>query len=363
MKTAFVTGATGFIGRSLVKKLLERGYRVRALARSDAGADRLRAMGAQPIPGDLRNLDAIRSAARGCDLVIHAAGWYKLGARDQSPAYSTNVEGTQNVLSIAYQEGVPRIVYISTVAVYGDTAGRMVDETHPATGGSLVTEYDRTKWLAHRAAEGMIDQGAPVIIVMPGAVFGPGDPSLVGDLMRAYLRGLFPVVIGPELTLTYTHVDDVAEGILLAAEKGRPGESYFLTGPAVSLGKVMRRWADLTGHPRPRFDIPARFVKPLAPVVSLTQTFLPMPPILSLDAVLITDVTYLARADKAQRELGWTPRPLDDGFRETLASMDRPRPQRMLTPPRDLEKWLVGISLGALVLWLLTRRLSKKRRC
>jgi dihydroflavonol-4-reductase len=317
---AFVTGGTGFIGSRLVKKLLERDYQVNALVRSQSSATDLQAQGATPVLGDITSLESMREGMRGCDVVFHLAAWYKLGASDWRKAEAINVDGTRNVLSLAHQSGIPKIIYTSTVAVFGDTHGFLADETYVNPGDKFLTEYDRTKWLAqYQVARPMIEKGAPIVIVMPGGVYGPGDPSLVGDIMRAFYKGLLFVFPGPELTLTYAHVGDIAEGHILAAEKGKPGESYLLAGQVMSLGEIVKIWAEVSGKRRPLFHIPGRFLKPLAPVVGAISSLVPLPPMISRDALAIQGATYIARSDKARAELGWEARPLEEGMRETFA--------------------------------------------
>ena len=182
---AFITGGTGFIGRRLVERLVQRGDQVQALVRSQKGAADLQAMGAQPVYGDVTDRETMREGMKGCDVVFHLAGWYKLGGRNIGEGEAINVEGTRNTLELAYELGISKIIYTSTVAVFGDTHGSLPDESYQGPEGPFLTEYDRTKWIAHyKVAHPLIEKGAPVIILMPGVVYGPGDPSLVGDLMR-----------------------------------------------------------------------------------------------------------------------------------------------------------------------------------
>ena len=216
---AFVTGGTGFIGQHLVIKLLERGYDVVALARSDGSARLLQEMGATVARGDITDTASMREGMAGSDVVFHLAAWYEIGSKDWAKAEMINVGGTRKVLRLAHELSVPKIVYTSTVAVFGDTNGKLVDESY-FKGGPFLTEYDRTKWLAHyKVAVPMMEKGAPIIIVQPGPAYGPGDHSLIGQQMEAFYRGQMPVVFGPDSTVTYAHVEDIAEGIILAAEK------------------------------------------------------------------------------------------------------------------------------------------------
>ena len=368
---AFVTGGTGFIGSRLIKKLLEREYLVYALVRSQADADQLKEAGATPVFGDIDDPDSMIHAMQDCDLVFHLAGWYKLGSLDWRQAEAINVQGTRNVLELAYQLQIPKIIYTSTIAIFSDTKGKIVDESDVAHKGPFLTVYDRTKWEAHyQVALPLIEKGAPIIIVMPGVVYGPGDHSLIGEMMRYYDLGLFAVLPGPELTLTFAHVDDVAEGHILAAERGKIGESYFLTGPILTLPEAARLWSQICGKREPFFHIPGRYLKPFAPIMEALGSFLPIPKILSHDAIAILEATYVANSEKARSELGWRPRGPQEGMIETFQwineqKMKRPSTLNILQeqlseidPAR--RRVYAGIALGALaslaIAWLLKRR-------
>ena len=315
---AFVTGGTGFIGRHLIAKLVARGYEVVALVRSEAGAVLLTDLGAQVVQGDILDVASMRAGMEGSDVVFHLAAWYKLGGNDWMDAEAINVGGTRKVLRLAVELGIPKIVYTSTVAVFGDTHGRLVDESY-RQNGPFLTEYDRTKWLAHyKVALPLIEKGAPIVIVMPGGVYGPGDTSVIAETMRLFYQGL-PAVPGADTVFTYAHVDDVAEGHILAAEKGETGESYILAGPAIPLGEMVDFWGYLLERKPPLLRIPSRMVRPFAPLMGGLQPALGLPSAFSREATASLGVTYMARSDKARAQLGWTTRPLQTGMLETFA--------------------------------------------
>lgn len=354
---AFVTGGSGFIGQRVVKKLIERDYEVVAIARSPESTAVLEALGCTVVPGDITDMASMRDGMTGSDIVFHIAAWYKIGNVDWMKAEAINVGGTRKVLRLAQELGIPKIIYTSTIAVFGDTRGQLVDETY-YKGGPFITEYDRTKWLAHyKVAIPLIEKGAPITIVMPGGVYGPGDTSSIADMMRLFYQGL-PALTGPEMTLTYAHVEDIAEGHLLAAEKGKPGESYILAGPAIPLGEMIDFWGHLTGRPTPLLRIPARFLKPFASLVGIMSKTLPLPKVFSEDAINILGATYIARSDKARAELGWQTRPLQTGMLETFEWIKETEPEQ--AAESDREKQLAGIAIFAafalFVLWLLGRR-------
>ena len=348
---AFVTGGSGFVGRHVIRKLVDRGYDVYALVRSKASADIVEALGAAVVPGDITDVDSMRAGMEGSDVVFHIAGWYKIGAADWTEAEVINVSGTRKVLRLAHQLGVPKIIYTSTVAVFGDTKDQLVDESF-YQGGPFLTEYDRTKWLAHyKVALPLIEKGAPIIIVMPGGIYGPGDTSSISDLMRLFYRGL-PVVLGPSTTLTYAHVDDIAEGHILAAEKGEIGQSYILAGPAIPLGEMTDFWAYLLGRRAPIIGIPAGMLRSFASVSNL----LSLTGIFSGEATRTLGVTYMARSDKARRELGWQTRPLQTGMMETFEWIAATEAARPTAKEKQMALIALAIAAGLAVVWLIGRR-------
>lgn len=356
---AFVTGGTGFIGQHVVRKLLARGYEVHALARSPQSATQLTQMGAIAVPGDVTDTASMRPAMEGSDVVFHLAARYDYGRGDWGKMEAINVGGTRKVLRLAYELGVPKIVYTSTVAVFGDTKGELVDETY-FHDGPFLTEYDRTKWLAHyKVAVPLIEKGAPIIIVMPGGVYGPGDTSMLAETMRLFYRG-FPAVPGPSTTVTYAHVADIAEGHILAAEKGQPGESYILAGPAIPLGEMMDFWAYLTGKPAPGLRVPAALLHASAPLLEVAGQFTDLQQAFSAEGAAVTGATYMARSDKARQALAWQTRPLQLGMLETFEWIAQTEAERKAAAPGDRQKKLgIAAAIAALllfVLWLNGRR-------
>ncbi|MFN2135099.1 MAG: NAD-dependent epimerase/dehydratase family protein [Candidatus Promineifilaceae bacterium] len=358
---AFVTGAGGFVGSALVVELLARGHHVRALTHSTENGRYLSARGAQVVRGDVTDVTSMRRAMQGCDVVFHVAGYVEIGQHESETIERVNVGGTRKVLRLAVELGIPRIVFTSTTEVFGDTEGILVDETIYREQPSL-TEHARTKWLAHyQVAVPFIERGAPVIIVMPGAIYGPGGHGIVTDLMRAFQRG-YPVVAGADTVLTFAHVQDIAQGHILAAQKGRIGETYVLSGPAVSLGEMLDFWSQLTGKRAPSIRLPAAAVRALLPLFVLWGRYTGLRSIFSREGAAIAGATLTARSDKARRELGWKTRPLQGGMLETLAWVAADDAAR-IDPIREREKRLGLAILAAAVLlalgWLwsrLTRR-------
>ena len=321
MKTVFVTGGTGFIGGRLVALLVARGVEVRALARSEAGLQKVKALGATPIPGDVTDPQSMKEAMHGCDVVFHVAAMYEIGARYTRQIEAVNVDGARNVFETAINVGVPKIVYTSTAGVHGDTKGKMVDENHRIPFDALrsSTLYEQTKWRAHyEVALPMIEGGAPIVIVESGGVYGPEDHSVVGDLLELYVRGRLPILPDRDTTLTFVYVDDIAEGHILAAVKGRIGESYCMGYQPLSFGTLLDLCAQVNGRPKVMLKIPSVFVRPTWPVMALIEKMIPLPAMLSGEAVRTVGTTWIVSCKKAQNELGWNPRPAEEGLKSTL---------------------------------------------
>ncbi len=319
---AFVTGGTGFIGSRVARRLRERGDEVVALVRSPAKAAELRELGCELVEGDLSSDDAIRRGVEGCDAVFHVAAVYKVGIPDSEHAAmrDANVGGTQRVLDAAVAAGVPRIVYVSTVGVFGNTHGQVVDETYERNGGEWLSCYEQTKWESHQVALDRIAKGAPVVIVQPGGVYGPGDHSELGNIIDQARTGKLKLMMFPETGFNLVHVDDVADGILLAYDKGRPGESYVLGGQIANMRELVEKVSEITGRKAPKRDMPVAAMKALTPIGPVVGKIMGFPPNLR-ELIRTSDgVTYWAKDDKARRELGYAPRDMDTGLRQLLAN-------------------------------------------
>ncbi|MGH2592228.1 MAG: NAD-dependent epimerase/dehydratase family protein, partial [Anaerolineae bacterium] len=263
----------------------------------------------------------------GSDAVFHLAGWYEYGIRDTQRMVAINVDGTRNTLEEAVAAGVSKIVYTSTVAVFGNTRGRIVDESYRAEKHEMTSEYERTKWAAHyEVAVPLQQRGAPIIIVQPGVVIGPGDPSGITTYYRLYFRRL-PAMFGAKSGVTWAHVDDIAGGHVLAMEKGKPGESYILAGPPLTYRQAMHMWERITGVPAPKVWVPGWIAGGMAKLVGLLERTFGLRTMFSSEALRTqADYTFYGSAEKAKRQLGWQPRPVEETFRDTLEK---------LTPERE----------------------------
>jgi dihydroflavonol-4-reductase len=318
----FVTGGTGFIGGHVVRRLRERGDDVVALVRSRDKARELQDLDVTLVEGDLSANEVIRNACEDCDAVIHGAAVYKVGIpkSEREAMHDANVRGTERVLDAAWQAGVGKIVYVSTINVFGNTNGEIVDETYEREPGDWVSVYDETKWLAHQAAKERIDKGAPIVIVQPGAVYGPGDHSEVGNVIDQTRTGKLMALPFAEMGLNLVYVDDVAGGVLLALDKGAVGESYVIGGQIATMRDLVENVAKIADRKPPKRQMPTGLIKLAAPAGPVLGKLMGFPPNFKELISASDGVTYWAKDDKARRELGYAPRDLDAGLRETLSA-------------------------------------------
>lgn len=314
----FVTGATGFVGGAVARRLRGAGHDVVAIVRDPAKATDLGDLGVDVRRGDVTDRASMRGPMRGVDGVFHIAGWYKVGRKGRDRAYAINVEGTRNVLELMRKLGIAKGVYTSSLAVYSDTRGRVVDET-VVPHGPWVSVYDDTKWRAHyEVADPMMKAGLPLVVVQPGVVYGPGDTSQLGALFHRYLHGKVRS-IPRDAAYCWGYIEDVSRGHLLAMEKGRIGEAYHLAGPRHTLPEAFAIAEKITGIPAPRTLVSRRALRFLA---AITRS----------EMLRAAPATYLGNPAKAKRELSWTARPLQEGMRETLPLEMR----RLGVPPPSL---------------------------
>lgn len=322
----FVTGGTGFIGGEVVRRLRARGDEVVALVRNPAKGGKLSELGCELASGDLGDEAALRSGMAGCDAVIHAAAMYEVGipARRRPAMWEANVAGTERVMKVALEEKVPRIVYVSTVGIFGNTHGQVVDETYENPETDFTSYYEETKLEAHKVVRRMIEeQDLPAIIVQPGGVYGPGDTSQVADLLEQFFAGRLPLLPFPELGICMTHVEDIAGGILLALDKGELGETYVISGPATTMREAIETVARVSGRKAPKRALPTGLMKAMIPIGPLVGKVMGQPPNLRELISSADGVTFWASYEKAQRELGYSPRGMEEGLRQTLEADDR----------------------------------------
>lgn len=317
----FLTGGTGFIGRALVRELIGRGWHVTALIRrpNSTEAQELAALGAELTTGDVTDRDSMRNGMSGVDAVIHNAGIYAFGVTpaERRRMHSVNVDGTSNTLGLAHELGVPHIVHISSVVAFGPTGMVVADETFTRQAAPF-SPYEQTKTEAHAIAVQLQAQGAPVVIVCPASVIGPGDHASLGQLARLYVRGFLPPFLYGNGKMSFVHVDDLAAAIALATSKGAPGASYICTSGNLSIAEIFAIWRRHPGGlptlgwlPRPVALIFSVFAEQIAQRSG-------WPVIFSSEFTREAFERRTFTADKAIRELGAQFRSLERVFLDTL---------------------------------------------
>lgn len=321
-----MTGGTGFIGGEVVRQLRARGDEVLCLVRSPEKAGKLKELGCELIEGDLGDAEALRIGMESCDGLIHAAAMYEVGipAKQRPAMYEANVRGSERLLEAALQAKVGKVVYVSTVGIFGNTHGKVVDESYEHPGKEFTSYYEETKLEGHRIAKRMIaEDGLPGVIVQPGGVYGPGDTSQIADLLSEFFAGRLFLLPFPDLGICLSHVEDIAAGILLALDKGKVGETYVISGPATTMREAIETIAAASGRKAPKRALPTGVMKALTPVGPLVGKLMGQPPNLRELISSADGVTFWASYDKAARELGYAPRGMDEGMRQTLEADDR----------------------------------------
>jgi dihydroflavonol-4-reductase len=310
-----VTGASGFLGWHIARVLTERGHRVRALCRP---ASQLRELDVERVDGDLRDPDSLRRAVEGCELVFHVAADYRLWSKHPGDLYSSNVDGTRNVLDAAARAKVERVVYTSTVGCIGMPAGRNGDEQTPVSIDAMAGHYKRSKWLAEQVALEKATAGLPVVIVNPTAPVGDHDwkPTPTGKIIVDFLRDKLPAFVDTGLNLVDAR--DTAIGHLLAAEKGRPGERYILGCENLTLEQILGRLSALSGKPAPTIKIPYALAYAAGAITTALAQVTGKPPLAPLEGVKMARKKMFVTHDKAARELGFAPRPIESALKRAI---------------------------------------------
>lgn len=318
---ALVTGATGFVGSAVMRRLLDRDATVRVMARAGSDRRNLEGREVEIVTGELNDPAALDKAVEGCDAVFHVAADYRLWVPDPAAMYRGNVDGTKAVMAAAARAGVRRIVYTSSVATLGLRAdGSASDETTPSVLGDMIGHYKRSKFMAEEEVRRLArEDGLPVVIVNPSTPIGPGDikPTPTGRMIVNAAAGRMPAYVDTGLNIA--HVDDVAEGHLLAMDKGRVGERYILGGEDMTLAEILNAIAELTGGRPPRISLPHGLVMPIAYVAEgwsrLTGRGEPM---VTRDGVRLSRKRMYFSSAKARHELGYSARPATEALADAI---------------------------------------------
>lgn len=322
---ALVTGASGFVGAALVRRLLAGGHDVRVLVRRASVRQNIDGLPVETVTGDLLDHASLASAIRGCDALFHCAADYRIWVPDPERMFRINVDGTRALMLAALQAGVSRIVYTSSVATLATaTADRLGDETRSATPQDCIGPYKRSKVLAEAEVAKLVDErGLPAVIVNPSTPMGPHDvkPTPTGRVIVEAAAGRMPAFV--DTGLNVVHVDDVAEGHLLAFAKGRVGERYVLGGENMRLAAILAEIAALYGRKPPRVRLSHAALMPLAVVAEAWARIAAREPFITVDGLKMARKLMFFSSAKAERELGYAPRPARDAIRSAVEDFRR----------------------------------------
>jgi dihydroflavonol-4-reductase len=316
---ALVTGATGFVGAAVARALGRAGWEVRVLVRAGSDRSNLQPLALEAVEGDLADSNSLERALEGCGGLFHVAADYRLGARDPTPLYRTNVDGTRNILNAARRAGVPRVVYTSSVATIGiPPDGSPGEERTPVALSRMIGHYKRSKYLAEEVARDAARTGMSVVIVNPSTPVGPGDvkPTPTGQLVLDAACGRMPAYVDTGLNIV--HVDDVAAGHLLAFERGRPGERYILGGEDMTLQAILAEIARLVGRTPPRIRLPYAAVLPIAYLAEAFARVSGRSGRVTLEGVRMSRKRMFFSSAKAVSELGYRWRPPAEAFEDAV---------------------------------------------
>jgi dihydroflavonol-4-reductase len=316
--TALVTGASGFVGSAVARALIARGLHVKVLMRPSASRLNIAKLHCEAVAGDMRDQNSMTAAMKGARYFFHVAADYRLWARDAGEIERNNFKGAEATMGAALKAGVERVVYTSSVAALKPGA-QAVDETSRHTPKTVIGSYKRSKLIAEREVERLIrDEGLPAVIVAPSTPIGPRDikPTPTGRVIVEAATGRMPAFVDTGLNLV--HVDDVAQGHLLALDKGRIGENYILGGTDVALKDMLGDIAFFSGRRAPTIKIPRAPLYPLAWGAEAFARITGKEPFLTVDALNMSRYRMFFSSQKAQRELGYAARPYKEGLKDAL---------------------------------------------
>jgi dihydroflavonol-4-reductase len=317
---ALVTGASGFVGSAVARALLSAGWQVRALVRASSDRSNLQGLPLEIAVGDLTDVASLERALAECPGLFHVAADYRLGTRDPSQLYRSNVEGTRNILAAARRAGVARMVYTSSVATIGlPEDGSPGLEQTPVALTEMIGHYKRSKYLAEELVRESARGGVPVVIVNPSTPVGPGDikPTPTGQIVLDAAAGRTPAYVDTGLNIV--HVDDVAAGHLLAYQHGRPGERYILGGQDLTLREILTQIARLVGRQPPRILLPHAAVLGVAFIAEAFAKISGRTTRISVEAVRMSEKQMFFSSAKAEQELGYRSRPAIEAFADAVS--------------------------------------------
>jgi nucleoside-diphosphate-sugar epimerase len=314
---ALVTGANGFTGSHLVKALFNRGDSVVGLVRRSSNLSRLPDK-IELVYGDITDRAALTQAMTGVEVVFHTAAYVELGLVNASEMERVNVEGTRAVLEVAQSLQIPKLVYCSTIGIFGDTQGKVIDETFQRTQKDFSSTYDRTKYAAQKLVDSAAAAGLSVVSVMPSGIFGTDDPHFM-PVLNAFLKGKLKVWAGGDRITGIVHVDDLADAMILAANQGKSGEYYIISAGDLSTRDMFEIFSKETGIAPPR-EIPESIVRVVGSILDPIGRLLSWQPPIDKERVhYLYDRCVRVDATKARQELGWTPRTPEATLKELVS--------------------------------------------
>ena len=316
----FLTGATGFVGSHVARAFAAQGARLRLLVRPTSRLDNLAGVPAETVVGDLRNPDSFRAALGDCEVLAHVAADYRLWVREPKAMYAANVEGTRNLLAMARELGVAKVVYTSSVATMGFREdGTIVDENTPVSLGDMIGHYKRSKYLAEQEAVSAARNGQHVIVLNPTTPIGPSDikPTPTGQIIVDFLNRKFPAYVDTGLNLV--DVGEVARMHVEALDRARPGERYILGGENFSLKQILDKMSAITGIPSPTVEVPHAVAMAFAFFDEMfTGRLRRKEPRATVEAVRMGRKKMFASSAKAERELGFRIVPVYSALRASI---------------------------------------------
>jgi dihydroflavonol-4-reductase len=316
----FLTGATGFVGNHVARAYAAGGAELRLLTRSSSNLASLEGIAGETVVGDLRQADGLRAALTGCDALVHVAADYRLWVRDPETMFAANVTGTRELLRIAREVGVPRVVYTSSVATMGFKAdGTIVDEASPVSVADMIGVYKRSKFLGEVEAIAAAKAGQHVMILNPTTPIGAEDrkPTPTGGIVVDFLNGKFPAYM--ETGLNLVDVGEVARMHVVALERGTPGERYILGGENLTLKQILDRMSAITGIPSPTVKVPHAVAMAFAFFEeNFTGRLRGKEPRATVESVRMGKKMMFASSAKAERELGFRVLPVYGALRSAI---------------------------------------------
>jgi dihydroflavonol-4-reductase len=321
----FITGATGFVGTYLVKRLAGTEHELVCLARETSDTRCLKEAGAKIVAGDVMDKASLLQGMAGCDGAVHLASSFVFWLPDKRVFHDVNVAGTRNVMESALEKGIAKVVYVSTAAVYGNAGGKITEET--PVGTERASKYVRTKYEGDRIAWNLFaEKKLPLVVIYPGAVIGADDPKAAGRYLKNFAQGRMPAQVLTKLSFPWVHVKDVAEAIVKALEKkNNIGEKYIVSAENRTFGEINQMIAEISGTKLPFLKLPTWMTVMTSYLLTGIADLLKKPPLwdMSVDQMALMKQGFEVDGGKAARELGIAYTPIYDGIREALESFKK----------------------------------------